>query len=241
MELYANTKLVSQTRSGRRYSSHDDEVNKNQRDVAAHHQSSTFVEKKSQDFPSNEQMLPCKLGLKNAADVDQCEHHQANIDHNVPAIDAEDHTGILVTTDSPPTTSILMVLPDAALGETSLAALTQDQISRIQLNRNRAIAKLNEKRVIEGSPSSVGNIQNESLTKNFSVSVSPLQRLSFDEPDGGSKVFTIQTTNMMQRQNLEEAYKVTGRHPSNPNTMTEAQRERIEANRLLAMNKLYNH
>ena len=244
MELNANTELVSQTRSGRTYSLHDNEVNKKRTDVAAHHQSSTFVEKKSQDFPSNEQMLPCRLGLKNAADVDPCENHQANIDHNVPAIDAEDHTEISVSADSPPTTSILMVLPDAALGETSLAALTQDQISRIQLNRNRAIAKLNEKRVIEGSPSSVGIIQNESLSKNYSVSVSPLQRLSFDELDRGSKDFTIRTANtnsLTQRQGLEESYKVTGRHPSNPNAMTEAQRERIEANRLLAMNKLYNH
>ena len=79
--------------------------------------------------------------MKNAADVDPCKHHKANIDHNVPAIDAEDHTGISVTTISPPTPSIFMLLPDAALAKISLAPLTQDQISRIQLNRNRAIAK----------------------------------------------------------------------------------------------------
>ena len=130
MELNATTKLVSQTRSGRTYSLHDDEVNKKRTAVAAH-----------QDFPSNERMLPCRLEMKNAADVDPCKHHKANIDHNVPAIDAEDHTGISVTTISPPTPSIFMLLPDAALAKISLAPLTQDQISRIQLNRNRAIAK----------------------------------------------------------------------------------------------------
>ena len=97
---------------------------------------------------------------------------------------------------------------------------------------------------MESSPGSVGDFPNEALLKTFSVSASSQQLISFNELDGGLKVLTTQTTKKVssaQQQGVEETCKVTEKYPSNPHTLTKAQGERIEANRLLAMKKLYRH
>ena len=168
MKSNNNVALASHTRSGRTYSPNEKDVKNKRADVATDNssQTSTFIAQKSEDLPSNERILPCRLEMKSEGDNAPHEH-LVKFNYDVSEVDAEDDTEIMGTTGSPTTTSVHTVILDVAVDEAFLSPLTDDQLSRIQLNRNRAIAKLTEKRLWENSPGSI--------TNNFSVSASPLQ------------------------------------------------------------------
>ena len=236
MKSNNNVALASQTRSGRTYGPTVKYVNNKRADVAADISSRTsgFIAQKSEDLPSNVQILPCMLERKSEGDKASHEH-LLKFNYDILEVDAEDHTNIVGTTDSPTTTSVHTVILDAAVDEMLISPLTDDQLNRIQLNRNRAIAKLSEKRLWESSPGSV--------TKNFSVSTS-LQINSPDQLDGGSKIIsttTTKTTSLTSRYDLEVTGGCMVPHPANPHQLTKVQGERTEANRLIAMKRLRHH
>lgn len=234
MKSNNNVALASQTRSGRTYSPNEKDVKNKRADVATDNSSQTsrFVAQKSGDLPSNEQILPCRLEMK-SVDDNASHDHLVKFNYDVLEVDAEDHTEIMDITDSPTTTSVHTVILDATVDETLLSPLTDDQLSRIQLNRNRAIAKLTEKRLWENSPGSV--------TKNFSVSSSPLQMNSLVELDSGSKILSTPTTKTTSQYDLKVTNGCMAAHPAHAHQLTKVQGERIEANRLLAMKKLHHH